>query len=121
MKGACQLIKDYLFAHEMNVSQLARLCDTTSQNLNKKLKFNDMDSAWIARISTALKHDFFADLSLEWKKDNTGTMAVSEPAIGYGKINGPLEDYIEQRINTILEKKEKKNIYPVPAKQKVKQ
>ena len=119
MKGVTQLIKDYLFEWQMKPAQLARLCGTTGQNMSKKLKFNDMDTAWVARISTALKHDFFADLSLEWKKENTGIMAVSEPAVGYSKINGPLEDYIEERIKSILEKKSVKSLSHVPVKHKV--
>lgn len=113
MKGASQLIKEYLLDKDVKPSQLARLCGTTGQNMNKKLKLNDMDTAWVDRISTALKHDFFADLSLEWKKENTGNV-VSEPAISYGKSNDPLKDYIEAVVRNALEERERKRSFPLP-------
>lgn len=105
------MIKEFLLDNDTKPSQLARLCGTTGQNMNKKLKFNDMDTAWVARISTALKHDFFADLSLEWKKENTGSMRVSEPLVGYGKTNAPLEDYIKALIRSEVEAQTKKTFF----------
>jgi len=99
------MVREYLLRQDINVSQLARMCGTSQANMSKKLKLNEMDSGWIARISTALKHDFFADLSHEWKKENMGGI-VSEPSVEYGKHN-ILDDYIEGVVVRIISGKKK--------------
>lgn len=111
MKSITELVKEFIAKKDIKPSQLARLCSTTEGNMIKKLKKHDMDSSWVARISTGLKHDFFADLSFEWKKEHLGEMVVSEPGVGYGKSQGPLEDYIEQIIRKVIN--EKKNNEPL--------
>jgi hypothetical protein len=107
MKTIVGMIKERLAKKDMNPSQLARLCGTTEQNMIKKLKKHDMDTAWVARISVAMEHDFFAELSREWVNQNKDIARVSDIPTTYGK--NPLEDYIKQLVRDAVagEKKSK--------------
>jgi hypothetical protein len=67
-KGASQIIKEYLIRHDITKTRLAYLLNESVQNFSKKLKKTDLDTNYIAKISDALNHNFFEDLSAEYEQ-----------------------------------------------------
>lgn len=103
VKTITEIVNSYLDHLPMKPAKLARLVGTTQQNLSKKLGKNDMDTDWVKRISDALNHNFFKDLSDEYDREkNRGksiSQIVEDPVALYRKH--PFEIYIEE----IVEKK----------------
>ena len=64
---ASKIILDYLYEKGISKTHLANLLGESLPNLTKKLNKNDLSTDYIFRISTALKHDFFAELSKDYQ------------------------------------------------------
>lgn len=96
-----QAVRAHLKQKDISISKLARLCDTTPANMHKKLHGPDMETKWVARISTALHHNFFEDLSRSWRSGESVTV-TGEEAVPYGK--NPLEEYIITVVKDYLKK-----------------
>ncbi len=60
-----KLIKDWLKDQNISQKELAELLKESPQNLGNKLRKRDLDSGYIRRISIAVNHDFFLDLSTQ--------------------------------------------------------
>lgn len=60
------------------------------QNLQARLSKLHLSTDFIEQLSDALEHDFFADLSLEYKKKHFNVQSiVEEPTAKYGKSESP--------------------------------
>lgn len=62
-----RLIKVWLKDQNISQKELAELLKESPQNLGNKLRKRDLDTSYIRRISLAVKHDFFLDLSIQLK------------------------------------------------------
>jgi hypothetical protein len=92
MVGINHMILDYLTRADMKPAQLARLCNTSQQNMSKKLAQNDMELSWVIRISVALNHNFLYDVAKEIKvKFDQGV-----------KSDISLDEILEKKIESIL-------------------
>lgn len=69
MKGARNLILEYLKARGITKKYLAEKLGESPQNLDSKFKKNDLTTDYIRRICDALDHDFFEDLSKEYRNE----------------------------------------------------
>ena len=58
-----QRIREVLKRKEVTVTDLAARINTTRTNMHKILGKENIDIALLARISMALEHDFFKDIS----------------------------------------------------------
>lgn len=96
-----QLVRAYIKQRDISISKLARMCETSPANMHKKLHGPDMETHWVSKISHALNHNFFDDLSKNWRMQHSGPI-VAEGAVNYGK--NPLENYIIQVVNDYLKK-----------------
>jgi cell shape-determining protein MreC len=67
-KNIREIFEDYLFTNGITKISVAKKLKLSQQNFQKKTAKNNYDSEFIIQISTALKHDFFLDLSLELNK-----------------------------------------------------
>jgi hypothetical protein len=63
MINICELIKEELKNQQRSISWLAGKIGCEKSGLAKLLKHNYMSSDLIYKISVALKHDFFMELS----------------------------------------------------------
>ena len=71
-KTAGQIIHRHLYDQRVTLSDLAARLKTTPQNLGNKLKRGNLKVSEVAKISTALRHNFFTDLA-EQLQFNTST------------------------------------------------
>jgi len=93
------LIKKFLTDNGKTQVHLAGLLKESPQNLANKLRKNDLNTDYIRRVSIALDHDFFADLSRHLKTElssdtpartKAGTAVITDGTSGYVRQ----EDYI---------------------------
>jgi hypothetical protein len=94
--NAAKLVIDYLEKNDKSQAQLARLINESPQNLGKKLRSEYMAVDMLEKISDALNHNFFHDLSEQWEREhfNIDKVVANEPGMKYGSPEG-LEKYIE--------------------------
>lgn len=57
-------------------TELATAVGCHRQNIYKIFAKSDIDTALLRKISIALRHDFFAEMSAELKNDNENTTAL---------------------------------------------
>lgn len=84
-RSVTQLVKDYLHHQGIKQTHLAKLLNERPQNLNKRLKQKDIDTDYLLRISEALEHDFFFEISqqiriLTAKEFLQSSLAIGMPA-----------------------------------------
>ena len=84
------MILEYLKKRDISPAHLARLMGESKQGVNRKLTKNtSQNSDFIENVSKALNHDFFEDLSHQFKRENniqvnqTSVITVSEPQSSY--------------------------------------
>ncbi len=86
------LIKKFLKDNGITQVYLAELLKESPQNLANKLRKNDLNTDYIRRVSVALNHDFFFELSLQLKSElkadaqirtKTGSAASANADSGY--------------------------------------
>lgn len=101
-----QMVISHLERKDISQAQLAKKLKALPQNLNRKLRADDMSVSLLMNISVALEHDFFKELSLEYKKLTFNAASVaSEPDEKYGA--GPLEQIIRQVVKDEIQKSKK--------------
>jgi hypothetical protein len=88
------LIKKFLTDNGMTQVYLAGLLKESPQNLANKLRKRDLNTDYIQRVSIALNHDFFADLSRLLKAE-LKPVANTRPKNGSGSSDGEV-DYTRQ-------------------------
>ena len=66
-----QHIKEVMRQQGVTATQLAAEICCTRPNMHKIFRKENIDIALLWRISEALKHDFFRDLSAEFGKEET--------------------------------------------------
>lgn len=113
VKSVTQLIHDQLHRKRWNATILAEKVQppTTPQNMYKKLSKDSIEVEWLVRISNAMEHDFFQDLSREYqeeakRKNFKVENVVEEPDAVYmidGKLATAMRKIAQEEI-----KKEKK-------------
>lgn len=93
------IVMRFIHDKHINKSKLAEKLGMSSQNLQGRLVKNSLPSDFIEQLSDALEHDFFADLSLEYKKKHFNVQSiVEEPTAKYGKSESPLDIYVQQLV-----------------------
>lgn len=93
------IVVRYIRANSINKAKLAGKMGMKPQNLQGRLDKKSLDTDFIEQLSDALDHDFFADLSLEYKKKHFNVQSiVEEPVTKYGKNESPLDAYIQQLV-----------------------
>ena len=105
MKTVTKIILDYLDNEDKSQAHVSRKLKIKQSNLSKRLARKDMGVVFISRLSDALNHDFFEDLSKEWKRgkfDVTGH--VMEDSAPYGNNKGILEKLVEEEVKKHLKK-----------------
>lgn len=101
MLSVGKLILDYLHKHDKTQAQLARMLEETPQNLGRKLRGDFMSVEMLEKISDALEHNFFFDLSESYTRKHFNIENIlNEPGMRYGSATS-LDRYIE----LIVEKK----------------
>lgn len=106
VKTITRMVSDYLNDRGIRPAALARMVETPQQNLSKKLAKNHMDSYWIEKISTAVNHNFFKDLSDEYEREiNKGKSVdeiVEEPLRKYGKptLEAMIEEIVDKKLKS---------------------
>ena len=109
VKTPGEIILDYLNKKEISQSKLARKINERQQNLGRKLHAGDMVSSMIEKASEALEHNFYRDLADEYdremRKNKTAEQLIEEPMVSYNKPTSPLDNYFEQLIERVLDKR----------------
>jgi len=67
-----ELIKKYLNDNNISQRRLSTMLGETAQNFNKKLSKDDLLISLVERISIAVQHDFFGDISRSIQKKQPG-------------------------------------------------
>lgn len=108
MKTVNQLIIDYLSKKDMRQAQLARMMNDTPQNIGKKIKAKNISILFLEELSDILQHNFFEELSAEWKRKHFSvTNFIEEPNVKYGSptsFDKYLELIIEKKVAEKLKK-----------------
>lgn len=66
--SASQVVSEFLRQKGISKSSLAKKLGESPSNLSQKLDRGDLDTGYLLRISEALDHNFFEDLSRLYKK-----------------------------------------------------
>lgn len=102
------IVVAYIRQKHINKTKLAEKMGMSQQNLNGRLNKNDLCTDFLFQLSDAMEHDFFADLSMEFKRKKFKVEdIVSEPEVKYG--GGSLDELIgkvvERKLVEILNRK----------------
>ena len=102
MTSAKALILKYLKENDIKQAWLARRMGTKAQYLWKKFQRKDLESEFITKISIALQHDFFEDLSISVKAEMRGLKPLSEilnePEVKYKANENMLRKIVSEEI-----------------------
>jgi hypothetical protein len=105
MKGASELIRGVLYKKDISQARLAEMLGDSPQNFGRKLRSDDMPLSLIIEISKKLDHNFLYDIAREIKvKFDTG-----------GKADMSLDEFLELKIENILNKKSNAKNYTTRA------
>lgn len=109
MTSAKGLILKYLKENDIKHAWLARRMGTKPQYLWKKFQKKDLESEFITKISVALQHNFYEDLSMALEAEMKGVKPLSEilnePEVKY-KAN---ETMLRKIVSEELQKQSGKN------------
>lgn len=102
--SANKFIRDYLYNQDISQAKLARMLKEKPQVLGEKLRSDYMAVEMVEKISIALKHNFFKDMSdafeAQIRKSKPLADIISEPTVVYGSL--------EQIVRKILKEELKK-------------
>lgn len=104
------MILEYLKKRDISPAHLARLMGESKQGENRKLTKNtSQNSDFIESVSKALNHDFFEDLSNQFRKENniqssaSVTIASEPPSVYHTERERNLKTQYDQLLQENLE------------------
>lgn len=69
MKAPTQIIRNYMEKKGISQAALSKMIKESPQNINQKLLKDDMPCGMMYKISMALEHDFFYEMSEQLPKE----------------------------------------------------
>lgn len=103
MNMAIDILIRYISQKGISKSKLAYMIDDTPQNLGKRLKRGYIDCNDLYKISSALEHNFFKDLSEEYEREKRKSMPVvdmimREPEAVYGGLEAVVRKIVREEL-----------------------
>lgn len=102
------IVVKFIHLKHINKSKLADKLGMSGQNLHARLEKSSLSTDFIEQCSDALEHNFFEDLSKEYKRKHFKVEnVVEEPVIKYGEgsLDALIERIVEKKVNEKLGRK----------------